>query len=99
MLVLVVALRGWRRLRERGLAVRRERWRAALLAAIDGPEGARLPRIGTLDLPEFLSLWNHYQESLAGTAAQNMATLARRHGIHLAALRLLRRRSLRVRLI
>ena len=99
LLVTIALLRGWRRARHARLATREDPWREALYQATEDPEAATLPAISALDLPPFLILFNHLEESLRGVAAENVATLLRRHGIDSRALRLLRRRSLRLRLI
>jgi len=99
LLVSIAGMRAWRRLRHAMIARRLDEWREALYVATEDPQAARLPRISALDLPEFLILFNHFGESLRGEAPGNLARLLRDHGIDKRALALLRRRSLRLRLI
>ena len=99
LLVWIACMRAWRRIRHRDFAHREGPWRDALHQAIDDPEGTALPPVSRLDLPEFLILFNHLEESLRGEAADNVARMLRRHGIEVRVLALLRRRSLRLRLI
>jgi HEAT repeat protein len=99
LLVAIVGMRLGRSLRERRLARRVHLWRGALHEAIDDPGAASLPALSRLDLPDFLSLFNHLQESLRGEAADNIASLLRRHGVNQHALDLLDSHSLRLRLI
>lgn len=99
LLIAITGMRVGRALRNRRLAKRVHLWRNALHEATEDPAGASLPRLSSRDLPDFLSLFNHFQESLRGEAGLNMATLLRREGVHDRALALLGRRSLRLRLI
>jgi HEAT repeat protein len=99
LLLAIAGMRTGRALRDRRLARRLPLWRAALHAAMEDPRAARLPHLMRLELPDFLQLFNHLQESLRGEAAANLAVLLRREGVHDAALVLLGERSLRLRLI
>lgn len=99
LLVAIAALRAWRLWRVAAVAKREGPWRQALHVATEDPAAAVLPRISALDLPDFMVLWNHFQESLRGEAGENLAMLLRRHGIDARVLRMLQRRSLRLRLI
>jgi len=99
LLVTIASMRALRRLRIWRLARREPGWREALHEALDDPAAATLPYIRRRDLPEFLVLWNHLQESVRGEASLNLARLLRLHAIDLRALRMLRSRSLRLRLI
>ena len=99
LLLSIAAMRLWRRWRAAGLAKRDEAWRAALFEATENPAGAVLPRIAPIDLADFAILWNHFQESLRGEAAGNLAELLRRQGLHDRLLALLQRRSMRLKLI
>jgi len=99
LLAWIAAARGWRVWREHQVGQREGAWREALYQATEDPETAVLPPITRLDLPHFLILFNHLGESLRGAAADNVARLLQRHGLHTRALSLMRRRSLRLRLI
>jgi len=99
LLVAIASLRAARRWRDWRLSRREGAWRDALHEAIDDPAAARLPAIGVLEWPAFLTLWNHVQESVRGDASDNLAQLLRRHGLDERVLRLLRRRSTALRLI
>jgi HEAT repeat protein len=99
LLVIIAMLRVARRWRAWRLARGVDRWREALHLATEDPARAALPAIAAVDLPDFLMLWNHFQESIKGAAADNLATLLRRERIDERALAMLRRRSLRLKLI
>ncbi|MEP7070605.1 MAG: HEAT repeat domain-containing protein [Usitatibacter sp.] len=99
LLASIVALRGWRRWNRARLAHCLGPWRAALHEATEDPRVARLPPITARDLPEFTILWNHFQESLRGDAAENLAVLLRAHAIPERLLAMLDRRALRLRLV
>jgi HEAT repeat protein len=99
LLVSISAMRLWRRWRAHALAPRIEAWREAMHVAMEDPAAARLPPIAAMDLTAFAGLWNHFQESVRGAAAENLAALLRERGIDDRLLRLLRRRSLRLKLI
>ena len=92
-------MRLWRRWRAQALAPRIEAWREAMHLAMEDPAAARLPPIAAMDLAAFAGLWNHLQESARGAATDNLAALLRNRGIDKRLLRLLRRRSLRLKLI
>ena len=89
------ALRRWRRRRMEAIE---NRWRNALSQAADDPRGAALPTIGTWDLPHFLEAWNRMLESADEQTAERLGTLLGLHGIDERALRMLRKRSPRLRL-
>ncbi len=99
LLAAIAVLRVRRSMRERRLARRAGAWRAAFHEAVDDPSRARLPPIGDVDLADFLSLWNHFQESLRGAAAGQLAQLLRDQGIDRRVVELLEERSLKLRLI
>jgi len=99
LLTTIATLRAARRWRVWRLSRREDAWRNALHEAIDDPAAARLPPIGALEWPAFLTLWNHMQESVRGDAAENLAQLLRAQGLDGRVLRLLRRRSVALRLI
>jgi len=99
LLVSIAALRARRGWRSRHLMRREGPWRAALHEATEDPAAARLPAIARADLPDFAMLWNHFQESLRGPAALNLAQLLHDHAIDERLLAMLGRRSLRLRLI
>jgi HEAT repeat protein len=99
LLVAIAGMRVGRTLRARRLGRRLHLWRSALHLAMDDPAAARLPPISRADLPDFLSLFNHLQESVRGEAAANLAGLLRREALHDRALALMGHRSLRLRLI
>lgn len=89
------AMRRWRRQRTAAIE---SRWRNALAQAAEDPQGAALPRIGVRDLPHFLEAWNRMLESADETTAERLGTLLSLHGIDGRALRMLRKRSTRLRL-
>lgn len=99
LLLTIVLLRAWRRWRARRLAKAQGGWRDAMHLALEAPRTTRLPRIPAIDLPDFVIAWNHFQESLKGRSADNLALLVRQHGIDERLLAMLGRRSLRLRLI
>ena len=99
LLVSIAAMRLWRRWRVARLGRRSPAWRDVLFEATEHPASAALPPIAAIDLPDFVLLWNRYQESIRGQAAQNLCELLRAHGIAERLLRMLRRRSLRLNLI
>jgi hypothetical protein len=99
MLLAAVALLGAaRRWRRRRMAAIESRWRNALAAAADDPQGASLPRIGVRDLPHFLEAWNRLLEAADEATAERLARLLALHGIDQRALAMLDRRSTRLRL-
>jgi HEAT repeat protein len=89
------AMRRWRK---RRMAAIEGRWRAALSQAAEDPRAVDLPRIGTWDLPHFLEAWNRMLESADESAADRLGTLLALHGLDQRALRMLRKRSTRLRL-
>ena len=99
LLVSIASLRAARRWSHWRLARREGAWREALHVATEAPDAAPMPPIGRIDLPEFLALWNRLQESVRGDAAENLSRLLRRHGVDARALALLRRASVRLKLI
>lgn len=99
LLVAIATTRALRRWRHARLARREGPWREALHVATEDARAASLPPISRLELPEFVILWNHFQESLRGAAADNLAQLLRIHGIDTRLLAMLRSRSLRLRLV
>lgn len=85
------------------LRVRRElsfvkRWRPLLLETVDTLP-AHLPRVGRPDRLIFLTLWNHFQESLRGPARHRLKALALRLRMDVAAREMLRNGGVRERLI
>ena len=99
LLVVIAGMRLVRRWREWRLASRLGPWQEALFLATEDPAAATLPAIARVDLPEFAMLFNRMTESLRGPAEENIAQLLRRHGVHDRMLGMLRRWSLRSRLI
>jgi HEAT repeat protein len=98
LLAAIAALNGLRRRRRRRMAAIESRWRNALSQAAEDPRGAALPRIGVRDLPHFLEAWNRMLESADEQTAERLGTLLSLHGIDGRALRMLGRRSTRLRL-
>jgi HEAT repeat protein len=90
------ALRRWRAWR---LARREGTWREGMLEALRDPTRATLPRIAAPELAAFLALWNAACESQSDAGRDNLAALLRFHDLDRRALRMLRRRSPRLRLI
>jgi hypothetical protein len=99
LLVAIAALRALRRRRVERIARQEEAWRHAMHEAMQAPPQGTLAPLADADLPEFLMLWNRLQESLRGTAAENMVELLRRNGLDVRAIQLLKGGSLRSRLI
>lgn len=99
LLLMIGTMRAIRLLKEGQLEGRAGAWRDALHRATEDPESAPMPRLRESDLPEFLVLWSHLQESLRGDAAANLSILLRRHGLDARVMELLHRRSTRLRLI
>ena len=64
-------------------------WEPILLEATQTGPVATLPRLSRLDVRTFLSLWNHLQESVTGTATDGLNDVARRIGIPAHAARML----------
>ena len=98
MLVVVLLMRGARMLRER----RRQRlfvvWQPILANAVESPT-ADLPRLARRDLPEFLFLWNHIQDSLLDEAKDHLNQIGKALNLQQAALRMLRHGNLHERLL
>jgi hypothetical protein len=94
-IALLGTVRGWRR---RRMAAIESGWRNALSQAVEDPQGAALPRIGVRDLPHFLEAWNRMLESADAETAERLGTLLSLHGIDRRALRMLGRRSTRLKL-
>lgn len=99
MVVVQIALIRFRTL----LRTRREarfvvRWRPLLLEAVDTLP-AHLPRVRRPDQFIFLSMWNHFQESLRGPARHRLKALALRLRMDVAARDMLRTGGVRERLI
>jgi HEAT repeat protein len=98
MLIVVLLMRGALVVRER----RRQRflavWQPILAKAVDIAT-TDLPQLRRRDLPEFLFLWNHLQESLLDEAKDHLNQIGKALNIQHAALRLLRRGNLRERLL
>ena len=96
-IVVVRQLRRWRHARLRRVE---EQWRGALQQAVDDdPHAARLEPIGALDLPYFVALWNHTVEAHPPEAAERLAMLLTLHGLDVRVLRMIRRRSMRLRVL
>ena len=98
LLAAIAALSGMRRWRRQRMAAIESRWRNALSQAVEDPQGAALPRIGVRDLPHFLEAWNRMLESADEKTAERLGTLLTLHGIDQRALRMLGKRSTRLRL-
>ena len=99
LLASIAIMRMQRRWRTWRLAQSEGPWREAMHVATEDPAAARLPPVAAVDLPSFLMLFNHFQESLKGEAAENLAALLKRFGIDDRLLKMLRRGALRSRLI
>jgi hypothetical protein len=89
-------VRNGRRERRRRIV---EGWEPALLSALDPEAPAPLPPLRRRDVEPFLYLLNHHQEVLEGGVKERLNALAREAGAAPAARRLLRRRSVRSRLL
>jgi len=99
LLVAIALMRHVRRWRMERIAGAENGWRDALSEATEDPHDTRLAPIGRLEMPAFLVLWNHFQESLKGEAAERLGVLLTLNGIDRHVLRYIRKRSLRLRLI
>lgn len=99
LLVVIAAMRHVRRWRDERIARSENAWRDALNQATEDPHAARLPPIAHLELAAFLILWNHFAESLKGDASERLSMLITLNGIDHRVLKMMRRRSLRHRLI
>jgi hypothetical protein len=99
LIVIVLAVRAQRRWRHARLRRLEEPWRGALQHAVEDPHAARLDPIGMLDLPFFIALWNHAIHGKVGDEAERLGTLLSLHGLDDRVLRMLGRRSIRLRVI
>jgi HEAT repeat protein len=97
-LVVVLLMRSALLLRERRRKKFLAVWQPILVNAVDIAT-SDLPRLARRDLPEFLLLWNHLQESLLDESKDHLNQLGKALSIQHAALRLLRRGNLRERLL
>jgi HEAT repeat protein len=97
-LVVVLFMRGALLLRERRRKKFLAVWQPILVNAVYSPT-SDLPRLARRDLPEFLLLWNHLQESLLDESKDHLNQIGKALSIQHAALRLLRRGNLRERLV
>ena len=88
---LVALLSQWRRRRVLN------RWRPLLMAGLCSDADA-LPRLPRRDLPVFLELWNHLNESLSSEAQASLARVAQRVRIPAAVANMLRAPGFRTRL-
>jgi len=98
LLVVVLLMRGALLLRERRRKKFLAVWQPILVDAVDLAT-SDLPRLARRDLPEFLFIWNHLQESLLDESKDHLNQIGKALGIQHAALRLLRRGNLRERLL
>jgi HEAT repeat protein len=98
LLVVVLLMRGALLLRERRRKKFLAVWQPILVDAVDIAT-SDLPRLAHRDLPEFLLLWNHLQESLRDESKDHLNQIGKALGIQHASLRLLRRGNLRERLL
>jgi HEAT repeat protein len=98
LLVVVLLMRGALLLRERRRKKFLAVWQPILVNAVDIAT-SDLPRLARRDLPEFLLLWNHLQESLLDESKDHLNQIGKALSIERAALRLLRRGNLRERLL
>jgi HEAT repeat protein len=99
LLVAGAATRALRAARATRLAALEARWRESLQQAATDPGDAGLPEIRRRELPDFIALWSRFHEQLRGEPADRLAALLTRHGIEDRLLRMLHRRSPRMRLI
>ena len=97
LLVVVLLMRGALLLRERRRKKFLAVWQPILVNAVDIAT-SDLPRLARRDLPEFLLLWNHLQESLLDESKDHLNQIGKALSIQRAALRLLRG-NLRERLL
>jgi HEAT repeat protein len=94
----VLMMRGALLLRERRRKKFLAVWQPILVNAVYSAT-SDLPRLARRDLPEFLLLWNHLQESLLDESKDHLNQIGRALSIQDATLRLLRRGNLRERLL
>jgi HEAT repeat protein len=97
-LVVVLLMRGALLLRERRRKKFLAVWQPILVNAVYSAT-SDLPRLARRDLPEFLLLWNHLQESLLDESKDHLNQIGKALSIQDALLRLLRRGNLRERLL
>ena len=98
LLVVVLLLRGTLLLRERRRKKFLAVWQSILVNAVDIAT-SDLPRLERRDLPEFLLLWNHLQESLLDESKDHLNQIGKALSIERVALRLLHGGNLRERLL
>jgi HEAT repeat protein len=91
-------MRGALLLRERRRRKLLAVWQPILVNAVDIAT-SDLPRLSRRDLPEFLILWNHLQESLLDESKDHLNQIGEALSIQKSALRVLRRGNLRERLL
>ena len=98
MLLAIVALRArlWRRRKHEHAVI--EHWRPVLAQCVDGVP-RDLPTLRAAEREVFLRLWNHFFESLRGTAGLHLVELARKLDMDGYAGRLLERGNPRERLL
>jgi HEAT repeat protein len=99
LLVAIAAVRHVRRWRAERIARAEGAWREALNEASEDPHAATLAPIGRLEIAAFLVLWNHFQDSMKAEASERLGIFLALHGIDKQVLRLVRKRSLRLKLI
>ena len=75
-----------------------EVWHPILADVIDGGPKEKLPKIKKRDHLNFLLLWNHYHHTLKGSPTDELNILIRKLGLNITALRLLRKKRIRIRL-
>lgn len=94
MMVLILMIHGIQLLRERRREEIVNKWRPILIRSIDEVPKA-LPRLRKSELIPFLNLWTHLQESLFGSAKDNLNTIAKIVGLDEAARKMLNHGSIR----
>jgi len=102
LLVVVLLMRSALLLRERRRKKFRAVWQPILVDALVNEVDLAtpdLPKLAHRDLPEFLSLWNHLQESVLDESKDHLNQIGKALSIQRAALRLLHRGNLRKRLL
>ena len=88
LLVVVLLMRGALLLRERRRKKFRAVWQPILVDALvnaDELATADIPKLARRDLPEFLTLWNHLQESVLDEAKDHLNQIGNVLGIQRAA--------------
>jgi hypothetical protein len=98
MFILVLVMRARLLMRERQRAKFLAVWEPILMRSVE-VACSDVPRLRRRDLMNFLLLWNHLHESLLDEAKDHLNQIARALSIADAALRMLRRRNLRERLL